>query len=201
MTHHQPNPNKNAPSSSARSAPAPIVDASSSPLGIVDLPDFLSEPAAPPSAVLLTAAACASPDAAAAFSSAPGMALTRYACGGVVVMDRPHVLGEFPSSYPLRDSLSRLAAATRSVDDLGSVQDALKMSTDGQPRAGLDTVSVERETVSISVTAGETAPNSLPHPLDIPDFLRRARPAHDGMKPDARESVITIKNENIAGTT
>ena len=75
MKHH-PSPNQNAPSNSANSATTPIADATPSPLGIVELPDFLSETAAPPSAVLLTAAACASPGAAAVFSSAPGMVVT-----------------------------------------------------------------------------------------------------------------------------
>ena len=37
-------------------------------------------------------------------------------------------------------------------------------------------------------------------PLDIPSFLRRARPAHDGMKPEVREAVISKANRNIKET-
>lgn len=35
---------------------------------------------------------------------------------------------------------------------------------------------------------------------DIPSFLRRARPAHDAIEPEAVDGVITIANQNIAGT-
>lgn len=37
-------------------------------------------------------------------------------------------------------------------------------------------------------------------PIFIPSFLRCARSAHDGMKPETPEAVITIENQNIAGT-
>lgn len=36
--------------------------------------------------------------------------------------------------------------------------------------------------------------------IDLPSFLRCARSAHGGMKPEARRGVITIENQNIAGT-
>lgn len=49
--------------------------------------------------------------------------------------------------------------ATRRLDDLGSVQDGLKMSTDGQPKTGLSTDCIERP-IEARVTAGETAPLS-----------------------------------------
>ncbi|WP_019170700.1 hypothetical protein [Pseudaminobacter salicylatoxidans] len=48
--------------------------------------------------------------------------------------------------------------ATRRLDDLGSVQDGLKMSTDGQPKTGLSTDCIERP-IEARVTAGETAPH------------------------------------------
>lgn len=43
--------------------------------------------------------------------------------------------------------------ATRRLDDLGSVQDGLKMSTDGQPNAGLSSACIERP-IEVGVTAG-----------------------------------------------
>src|SRR5690606_1023825 len=46
---------------------------------------------------------------------------------------------------------------TRRLDDLGSVQDGLKMSTDGQPKTGLSTDCIERP-IEAGVAAGETAP-------------------------------------------
>ena len=53
--------------------------------------------------------------------------------------------------------------ATRRLDDLGTVQDGLKMSTDGQPKTGLSTDCIERP-IEVGVTAGETAFNSNPQP-------------------------------------
>lgn len=82
------------------------------------------------------------------------------------------------------------AMAPRRLDDLGSVQDGRKMSTDGQPACGLDTHdgerasakrvtagetdsdTCERAAAESGVTAGETATNSSDG-LDIPAFLRR----------------------------
>lgn len=59
------------------------------------------------------------------------------------------------------DLSSPTVSATRSVDDLGSVQDALKMSTDGQPAAGLGAAASERPLpLKGGVTAGETAESS-----------------------------------------
>lgn len=53
----------------------------------------------------------------------------------------------------------------------------------------------------MDATAGETAPNSFPHPLDIPDFLlRRARPAHDAIEPERVGGVISNANQNIEET-
>lgn len=43
--------------------------------------------------------------------------------------------------------------ATRRLDDLGSVQDGLKMSRDGQPNAGLSSACIERP-IEVGVTAG-----------------------------------------------
>lgn len=49
--------------------------------------------------------------------------------------------------------------ATRRLDDLGSVQDGLKMSTDGQPKTGLSTDCIERP-IEAGVTGGESAASS-----------------------------------------
>lgn len=56
---------------------------------------------------------------------------------------------------------------TRRLDDLGSVQDGLKMSTDGQRTDTLDMSSSERRDVNPDVTAGETAP--FPSDPPVPD--------------------------------
>lgn len=68
---------------------------------------------------------------------------------------------------------------TRRLDDLGSVQDGLKMSTDGQRTDTLDMSSSERRDVNPDVTAGETAPS----PSDSspgPDVREAARAWHLG---------------------
>lgn len=67
--------------------------------------------------------------------------------------------------------------ATGRLDDLGSVQDGLKMSMDGQPNAGLSTVCVERLTET-RVTAGETAP-----------FVFCGEPERAGSHHDTRRAV------------
>lgn len=72
--------------------------------------------------------------------------------------------------------------ATRRLDDLGSVQDGLKMSTDGQPNAGLSTVCIERP-IEEGVTGGESAATKSPdgqRAAESPRFesVHGAREAH-----------------------
>lgn len=64
------------------------------------------------------------------------------------------------------------APATERLDDLGSVQDGRKMSTDGQPLAGLGAASGERLPDAEDATAGETAPKFRFTPAD--DAVLRA---------------------------
>jgi uncharacterized protein (UPF0335 family) len=74
--------------------------------------------------------------------------------------DPPHD----PSTGELIDDVPANGPVTRRLDDLGSVQDGLKMSTDGQPKTGLSTDCIERP-IEARVTAGETAPLSPSVPL------------------------------------
>ncbi|RYE48318.1 MAG: hypothetical protein EOP24_07875 [Hyphomicrobiales bacterium] len=62
--------------------------------------------------------------------------------------------------------------ATERLDDLGSVQDGRKMSTDGQPLAGLGAASGERLPDAEDATAGETATKFRFTPAD--DAVLRA---------------------------
>lgn len=88
--------------------------------------------------------------------------------------------------------------ATSRVDDLGSVQDALKMSTDGQPNAGLSTACVERQTeAGVTSPGGENPAPSEAAGAGIAD--PESSPAADevAMVNSAGSAVELIKAEMI----
>lgn len=74
-----------------------------------------------------------------------------------------------------------------------------RASTSGNSAAG---DSNSRSPAAVSFTPGMACTREQNSELvtELPSFLRCARSAHGGMKPETAEGVITIENQNIAGT-
>lgn len=74
-----------------------------------------------------------------------------------------------------------------------AVNSTAAASTHPEPAAAVDLSSAP------GMVRNAREQNSEPS-IEIPSFLRRARPAHDAIEPERVGVVITIENQNIAGT-